>query len=789
MMTTRFLLIIILLSVWNSSYLPAQNVAPQVASAQKIIIKGKEYFLHVVQRGEGLYRISVNYGVSQQEILESNDDINEDLKVGQILRIPVIKGRNSTAQELNKSRTHMYHTVERGQTVYSIARKYNISIESIYQNNPGTREGLVVGAILKIPVETTDESIVVAVKGNESDLYVYHTVEAKETLFGIARNYNTKVDVIIVANPALRDGILAIGSVVRIPKALSDPQTPVRTSTDGTQRFIESDDYLYHTIQAGQTFYSISRQYQIEINKLKEANPGISQDDLKVGYMLRIPRSPVTVQLQQQSVEGKMFVNHRVKRKETLYGISREYHVDMETLKLLNPKADFNNLKKGTTLRIPTDAWFAARTASALAPQPVSDFQMDSALEVFVPDDCSVNTILGRQTPIKVALLFPFAARDANRFFNEGDTSRVTRNLPASATRGKVFTEFYSGMLLALDTLKKQGVNVELFVYDIAPDTLALKKVLEDKNLAEVDLIIGPALAHELPLVSAFSRKHQIPLVYPMSNTNPELQRNPYLFHINTPDSLYYNQMADEIVRQSAGSNLIVILPSESEIGAAILARQIRQKISQFQNRGINFIEYKSKGDDLADLQALIQKDKANYIVVPSVKEAEVSKIIPILAGVREKTKADITLFGMSDWLRFQTIDPEDVHLLNGSIFSPFGIDYQQKHTRDFIRKYRQWFHTEPHAISPYFQSSGASSSYSRYGIWGYDVTLYFVSAINRFGSDFDICLGKFQHQEVQFNFEFKRVSNWGGFYNQGLFIIKFHSDFRTERIPVVIRQ
>lgn len=786
MSVSRFLLIVLFIFQWNTCWVFSQEASTHLAPAQKIILGGKEFYLHVVQRGEGLYRISVNYGVSQQEILDANDDITENLKVGQILRIPIIKGRNSNAQELSRSATYMYHTVEKGQTAFSIARKYNIPIESIYENNIGTREGLIEGAILKIPVTTANEGVRTSIQDPEAGSYIYHTVAPKETLFGIAREYNTSVEEIVKANPALRDGILAIGSVVRIPKSTVASENVVKVNTNGSQRAIEAEDFLYHTIQPGQTFYSISRQYQVDIDKLRNANPGMSQDDLKVGYLIKVPRLQES-QAKPQVSEGRMFLTHKVKRKETLYGISREYHVDMETIKLLNPKADFSNLSRGTSLKIPTDAWFAARNAKTPTSQPIDTVKDDEVIPAILSGDCSINRTLGYQVPIRVALLFPFSAREASRFFSDNDTARVARNLPASANRGKVFAEFYSGALLALDTLKKQGVNVELSVYDIAPDSLALRRVLEDKALSKVDLIIGPALAYELPMVSAFSRQHQIPLVYPMSNNNPEIQRNPYLFQINTSDSLYYPIMVDEIVNQANGATLLVIMPSESESGARMLVQQIRSRVNQ-PNRNIKYIEHRSKGDDLNDITALLSREGANFIVVPTVKEADVSKIIPILAGVKEKTKAEITLFGMSDWLRFQTIDPEQVHQLNGSIFSPFGLDYQQKHTRDFIRKYRQWYFTEPHAISPYFQSSGSTSNFSRYGIWGYDVTYYFISAICRYGSDFDICLNNFKHQSVQFNFDFKRVSNWGGFYNQGLFLVKFHADFRTERIPLVIR-
>ncbi len=788
MLLIRYLILVIILSFLNISSIQSQEEKINIDATPKILLNGKEYYLHVVQRGEGLYRISINYGVSQHEILEANDDLTENLGIGQIIRIPVIKGRNNTVQELNRTTTHMYHTVEKGHTAYFISRKYNIPLDVIYENNPGTRDGLIEGSILKIPVNIADNYTSGLTEINHSDSYFYHTVESKETLFAIAREYNSTVDVIIGANPALRTGILAVGSVVRIPRKNAQDKIMVKITSDGTQKFIQGESYLYHSILPGQTFYSISRQYQVEIVKIQEANPGVSQDDLKPGYVLRIPRDKVESDLSYQLHDKnlRLFTNHKVKRRETLYGISREYHVDMETIKTLNPKINFNNLEKGTVVRIPTDAWFASRTATALTQQQTTDtIKEDLKPLVELTGNCAPETHFDSRNPIKVALLFPFAAKETTRFTLEQDTSKMARILPASASRNRVFTEFYSGMLLALDTLKKQGISVELSVFDISPDTLALKRVLNDRYLAKSDLIIGPALAHELPLVSEFSRRYKIPLVYPMSNTNPELRNNPYLFHINTPDSLLYKKMTGEIIRQSAGANLIVIWPPDAENGARLLASQIKKEAESYKNRNIIYVEYRSKGDDLNDLQLLINKDGKNVIVVPTVREAEVSKIIPILSGVKEKTKANMILFGMPDWLRFQTIDPEDIHNLNGSVFSSFGIDYNKKLTNDFIRKYRKWFHTEPHAISPYFQNSVSTSGYSRYGIWGYDVTNYFVSALFRYGNDFDICLNDFIHQEVQFNFEFRRFSNWGGYYNSGLFLIKFNSDFTSERIPI----
>jgi LysM repeat protein len=764
----------------------AQNQLSDQTTAQKIVLNGKEYYLHIVQRGEGLYRISVNYGVSMQEILDANDDISESLKVGQILRIPVIAGRNSTQGEISRSRDFLYHTVEKGQTAFFVARKYNVPIDIIYKNNPGTEQGLIDGAILRIPVGdvTTDpRSSATTATDAANEGYIYHKVMPQETLFALSRKYNTTVEAIIESNPALRNGVLAIGSLVRIPKT-KDFGTRSFTG-EGQSAFIEGGEYLYHTILAGQTFFSISRLYQVEVNDLKAANPGVSQDDMKVGYMLRVPRPKIDTQAVASHDYADLYRTHRVRRRETLFGISRQYHVDIEMIKKLNPDVDFSSLRNGTILRIPTDKWFASRTADALAvPEPIKP---GVGVITEVTGECIVNKTIGYQTPVKVALMLPFGTRESSRFIAAGaDTLAVPREVRAAANMSRTFTDFYSGVLLALDTLKKKGINVELSVYDVSPDTVALRRVLNDPSLKQANLIIGPAMARELPMVSAFSREHSIPMVFPISNSNPEIRFNPYLFQINSPDSLLFDRMADEIIQQSSGGNLLVILPPDNEVQANRFVRVIKQKAvtSGFSNR-VQYAEYKPDGNDLVNIQALIASGQKNVIVVPSVREADVSRIIPILAGVRERTRADITLFGLSDWLRMQTIDPEQIHQLNGVIFSNFGIDYSKQDTRDFIRKYRQWYHTEPHAISPYFQISSASSGYSRYGIWGYDVANYFISAIARYGDDFEFCLENFQHNQIQFNFDFKRISNWGGFYNQGIYMLVFKSDLKTERVPL----
>jgi hypothetical protein len=397
---------------------------------------------------------------------------------------------------------------------------------------------------------------------------------------------------------------------------------------------------------------------------------------------------------------------------------------------------------------------------------------------------CQNNT-LGYQTPVKVSLMLPFSAKQSISYYK--DSIKSSNEIKKAATRGRPFLDFYSGTLLAIEDLKKQGINIILNVYDIS-DARAIQNVLNDPELKETNLIIGPGFAEEIQKVSSFSNEHKINMVYPMSNTNAEIYKNPYLFHINSADTLYYNLMSDEIIRQAKGQNLLVILPEASETNAVNLKNKIKQKVfnqSMLDSEKITYLEYTPGKNDILEIQSLIDNNKHNYIVITSEKQANVSKTIPIIVSIKAKTKADITLFGMREWLKYQTIDPEEIHILNGTFFSPFGIDYNDILTQEFIKRYRQTFQTEAFSVQPFFQNPETTVSYSRYGMWGYDVTFYFITALYKYGENFSSCIDTFKPKQIQFNFKFKRISNWGGFYNNGLFMIRFNSDFSVETTPL----
>ncbi|MFO8001243.1 MAG: LysM peptidoglycan-binding domain-containing protein [Marinilabilia sp.] len=777
------------------------------STGRRIVIDGDEFYLHQVDKGQGFYDIARQYNVSQQEILDANPDIEDGLKKDQIIRIPVIEERNTNRDEIESSEDFILHTVEKGQTVWYISRKYDVDAEDIYRNNPGADRQLTTGSIIKVPAQKK-------VKGEKADekdqegRFREHEVKPGDTLFSLSQRYNVSVDDIIQYNPALKTSSLRIGSIVRIPvsdeKKPQDGELAAEDEDQDTSKtsYIEDEDYIYHEIEEGQTLYSIGRRYQVEPEKIEENNPDITKDSLEPGYMLRIPRDvdvdeKETVSADQPDEED-LFELHRVRRKETLFSISRKYDVDMETIREVNSDVDFSNIRRGTRIKIPKDQWFAQRYPGRSESEEEAPTEDSRAKGPVVSSDsiCINSEGIGRERPARVALLLPFdldKTEEANikEKVEDGDTIRTERKERVIAKKSRVFTEFYEGVLLALDELKKQGIKVDLSVYDIAPNSADVEHVLKSNSeLRDVDMIIGPARSDDLKPVADFAAEHDIKVVYPLSNKNSELVKNPNLFQINTPDTLVFGRMTNEIVRQSEGDNLLVVLPEEEDDYANEFLEELRQKVffNEFAlNKDINYQEYRIMGkEDQTNLEALLDSEGKNYVVVPTNKEATISKIVPTLAGISENRKIDISLFGMTEWLRAQSIDPEDMFTLNARIFTFFALDYKSGSTKEFIEKYRDWYYTEPHAISPYFQSSSNSSGYSRYGAWGYDVAGYFIASLAQNGKNFESCPEPVDIQPVQFNFSFSRISNWGGFYNEGLFLLKFDPDnYEVDRVPV----
>lgn len=770
-----------------SPLLHAQGLQGEKLAA-KVIVDGKTFYLYEVKQGEGFYGIAKKFGVSQKEIHEANPKSILGLKQGDILYIPVIDGRNSNLNEINESDDFIYHTVLKGQTWYYLSSKYNVPIEDIKKHNIGTNNDLLIGAIIKIPIPKP-----VVDKKQAGSGYIYHKVSPKETLYGIAKEYQSHVDTVLKYNQALQSGILVVGSIVRIPTN-TKPLSASAMQVAGNAQHLEDDKFFYHPIKGGETIYSLSKKYRISQNDLESANPNLNPNQLPMGFVVKIPKDKVKNKVVEQSSSEDDFIIHTVRRKETIYSIAKHYGVEISDIQKANPTMILTNIQKRAEIKIPTPQYLAGLKEERQSLK----VKVSESTPVIIDNDilgipCSGYNYFADRQLIKVALLLPFDI-DATTKHNliktmDGETEiEKERDDATLSPRSRTFVEFYQGVLIAVDSLKKQGVNIQLFTYDTAPDTNKVKQILALPQMRAVDLIIGPAYASNLQLVSDFSLRHQIKMIYPLSSVNPYLNTNPYLFQVNAEDTMLYHRYSDYIVKQQPNNRIVLIkyaVPDKNEIK---LAAEIKNKLYlKYLPMGVmpDYVEIAFSEQNVQGLEALLSKDKLNVVVIPSPGEADVSKIITTLHGVSKSTVVKVKLIGFGNWLRFQTINAEEVHDLDTHILTPYVLDHSNAAVSRFSAKYRAWYHTEPFAVAPYFIRPGQNARYSRYGIWGFDVAYFFIDARVKYGKQFEYCLNNLHAGQIQFNFNFKRNGNWGGFYNDGLYVIRFDPALQISRMPL----
>jgi LysM repeat protein len=188
---------------------------------------------------------------------------------------------DSIGVERKDGKLFILHRISAGETMYSLAKKYNVTVDELKKTNPEAAQGIQVGQVIKVP-----STLPVTSKANAAiDGAKTHKVAAGETLYSIASKYSVSVDDLKKANPGLSSS-LSVGQELKLPSK-SMAATPA-TSTETAQETIE------HKVASGETFYSIAKKYNVSVEDIKKANPGVGS--LKVGQTLKIAGTEVAAQ-------------------------------------------------------------------------------------------------------------------------------------------------------------------------------------------------------------------------------------------------------------------------------------------------------------------------------------------------------------------------------------------------------------------------------------------------------------------------------------------------------------
>ncbi|MDI9312929.1 MAG: LysM peptidoglycan-binding domain-containing protein, partial [Limnohabitans sp.] len=486
------------------------------------------------------------------------------------------------------------HKVAKGETVTQIAKKYAITPLDIFKLNPDARAGISENTVLVLPKSKQVSTPVGSTKK--------HIVVEKETLFSISKQYGVTVNEIESLNPDAKNG-LKIGQTLVIPS--KGEVLKAVSPNKGLQQKLP----ILHTVQAKETRYGIAKQYDITIEELEKKNPEIVGKELPLGYQLLIKgeRPKITAPVSQQpkpiSSTSTPFDNtknqgvYTVKPQETLYSLTKQFDCTQEELIALNPELK-EGLKEGMILKVPTK----------------------SSVTVVKANYSDLTKSIKNQNKKKLALLLPFNINKLDQDTINSTKARLQKDKFLNMT-----LDFYSGAMMAIDSIHKLGSNIEVTILD-SDETKSSSNVtnlIQQNDLKSFDAVIGPFYQNNIE--KAASLLETVPIISPLSKDYDKVYPN--LMQATPTNNDVKNAMFDYI--RSKGGNIIAIIDPK------------KQSIKQFileNHKDVQFVSFTEAGAvDFAQLKTLLVTGKENYVIMETEKTNLILSITSNLLSLQKQ--------------------------------------------------------------------------------------------------------------------------------------------------------
>lgn len=445
-------------------------------------------------------------------------------------------------------------------------------------------------------------------------------------------------------------------------------------------------------------------------------------------FLLAFTVSSVSAQ-QNSIIRGQ----HKVKKKETIFGISRMYGLTIEELIKANPEmnAPDYELKKGMVLNIP----FSKDSQETVVKSAKQETEVKT---VQLVDDV-------RNRSIRLGVMLPL--HNIN-----GD--------------GRRMTEYYRGVLMACDSLKKQGLSIDVHAWNTAEDG-NINSILSDPAAAKCDLIIGPLYSKQMDALSAFITKHDIRLLIPFSINAPQLTTNRNIFQVYQSQNEQNEAIFAHFIERFKDYHTVVIDCNDSTSKKGSFTFGLRRQMEQ---RAMDVVVTNLKSSE-SNFSKAFSKTKPNVVILNTGRSQELGVAFSKINGLKANNpEFDITMFGYTDWLLYTRTYLENFYKYNTYIPSVFYYNPLSPSTQRFERKYRQNFRGD------------MQNSLPRFAITGFDHAYFFLKGLHKYGKAFNGAEGMFGFPPLQTPLKFERYGN-GGLRNRTMMFVHYRPDHTTETI------
>ena len=501
----------------------------------------------------------------------------------------------------------------------------------------------------------------------------------------------------------------------------------------------------YHTVEEGQTLYSIARLYSVSPGELMRLNPK-SGDLIKPGDKLRIPDTAAPV----VTGPGAQFVGtttestprptsvsrckqmYQVKKKDNLYRISLDFNLTLQELVAANPgiKAD-SKLQKGDWLCIPYSKAELQMEAHRLAAEQAAS--------------AASSKLVSHKSHLNAAVILP---------------------LKENTDRGGKMIEFYQGLLMAVDSVRKQGTSIDIYAYHSGNGLAELNSILAREEMKHMDVIFGPLDGVQATVLNNFSKQHRIRLVMPFATTNTYGSNNPYAYVVSAQADLVNKIGASSITRMFASHNIVVLNAGQPDNRGTNFVVQLTQELNA---HGLVIRTLNADADEAIYCNTLHQT-RNNLVVVNNSSQTAIQKATRKLREfLRKHPEYRVSLVGYPEWSTYQAGILQDFHALDTYAYTPFFRNSSDIRIQAFERRFKANFGHDLIVVSP------------RYGLLGMDLGYFFLHGLAQLGDYFDERQHTLKYSPLQSDFQFAQNGAGMPYINRQVNLVHYAPSGNTE--------
>ena len=427
------------------------------------------------------------------------------------------------------------HTASNYESIESIAKIYRFSPADILKLNPEVKEGIQKGVTINIPTSKVKHYSTQRPVG-----FTSHLVKSGETFFGLSQKYNISIDDLKRYNLDLYTRELQENERITIP-LFNKTNDMVQKGVQGQKRYV---------VKPQETLWKIAKNHNVSVEELERINKkekGFNPNNLKEGQEIWVPASAVDSsepEVPTRPTTNKELVLYLVEKGEGFYSLERKFGLSQSDIVKLNPTMK-DGLKNDAQIWIPKENYDRYKNA-AFTSTPNYDFESSN------------NTLRSASSPNNVkeiSYILPFKVADI------GATNKAAA-LKARLTDNKitpVATDFYSGALIALDSLQKMGYKFKVNVYDSEGD---IKKITSNANIQNSQVVIGPFTTKSFNAVAELITNNKTAVLAPLANKNIVL--NPNVYQTLPSDEVQQNQMINYLNKNYSDENMIILADSKN---------------------------------------------------------------------------------------------------------------------------------------------------------------------------------------------------------------------------------